>query len=132
MTVSPVLLLICCLVAGVSTQPRWTTMLLNRTDIEGIQLVDGWYWIYLNQAVPSAFQRIWLSGVISDELAASLDFTTVVPERFKILRGLVRYRVFRWIALIVVLKVLIALFVLVGLPNLYFSAMQRTDEMDMK
>lgn len=109
-------------------------LLFNRTDTAGVQYIDGWYWIHVNYVLP-VFHRIFRSGIIPDQLAANLGFNTIVTDdsdRLKILRKIVRYRLIRWVVALIALKVFLVLFVLVALPNIYFLAMMRTDEMDMK
>lgn len=112
-------------------------LLFNRTNSAGIEYVDAYYWYYVSKLRPQlekihpAF-RIWLSGVIGDELAASNGFTKVVGDasdrlRFPLLRLLIRYRILRWIAFLAALKVVFGLFVIVVLPNIYFMAMTMTD-----
>ena len=106
-----------------------------RTDSAGVEYVDALYWYYawklrprLEKSHPSL--RIWLSGVIGDELAAANGFTKIVSSdgnRFPLIRLLTRYRIFRWIALLAALKIILGLFVVVVLPNIYFMARMMTD-----
>lgn len=108
-------------------------LIFNRTDSSGVQYVDGSYWIYryyLSKLRPLVGQlhphlRIWLSGVIGDELASANGFTQVFghANRYPLLRQLIRSRILRWIVFLAVLKVLSTLFVIVVLPNIYFMAM---------
>ena len=96
---------------------------LNRTDTStGVQYVDPNYWTYTGYVRPALERldpvlRIWLNGVISDQLAAAHGFTSVVDDkrepRFKLLRRLVRWRVLRWLALLAFLKIVSTLFVVV-------------------
>lgn len=134
--VLPLLLLSTALVPK-QCQAAWTWIVpfKNLTDAQGVHYIDGWYWIHVNQVLP-AIRHVWLNGVISEKLAAQYGFNTIVPDEgfdpLRILRTVVRYRVIRWIVACVALKVLAVLFILVVLPNLYFLAMMRTDEMEMK
>lgn len=110
---------------------------LDRTDPStGVQYVDAYHWAYTGYVRPalesiSPNLRIWLNGVISNELAAAHGFTSVIDgelePRFKFLRRLVSWRVLRWLALLAFLKVVATLFVIVVLPNIYFLMMTMRD-----
>lgn len=107
---------------------------LNRTDSAGVQYLDASCWFHQEHFRPwlerldPAF-KIWFCGVIDDELAVTQGFTKILDERlrFKLLRKLVRFRLLRWIVALLALKLALAFFVVVILPNIYFMAMMMTD-----
>lgn len=123
--------LICFVLVTSSCLSSVNGSLFNRSDSAGVQYIDGLYWSYarlrpvVDGLASSPTLRIWLNGVIEDELAISHGMTTIIADgnRYPRLRQLIRSRIVRWIVFLAILKVAAGLFVIVVLPNIYFMAM---------